>query len=129
MSGKIMHSGVNLRFFGSGSRGTWRLCVCVCGVGWVVSRVDRMTQTWWEIFWDGFLKKWFLTCCGSKALLGAVHWSIHQVTERQFLVSQILFYTISLFLYYFSLSTSNGIYQNSYMKDKEIVYVNDYRLL
>lgn len=45
------------------------------------------------------------------------------------LVSQILFYTISLFFYYLSLSTSNGIYWNSYMKDKEIVYVHDYPLL
>lgn len=29
----------------------------MCGVGWVVSRVDGMTQTWWEIFWDGFLEE------------------------------------------------------------------------
>ena len=23
----------------------------------MVSRVDGMTQTWWEIFWDGFLEE------------------------------------------------------------------------
>lgn len=49
MNAKIVHPDINLRFLGSvRSRGIVRLYVCVCVfvVGWVVSRVNRMTETW-----------------------------------------------------------------------------------
>lgn len=58
------------------------------GVGWLVSAVNGMTQTWWEIFWDGFLEERSTShrVVANRAIgtvvSGGMEWDIYHVTEH-----------------------------------------------